>query len=117
MAISRLLTLEAEGDDHLGLALFHAFDAKVNAEITQGVGYNWDAEILIAGKKAVPLRREMAGLIEGIFRAYPYTPLSPKQWEFPKNWQRRLESFCDHIMCRDTKPRRKSKSRKSKSKP
>lgn len=38
MAISRLLTLDTEKEDHLGLALFQAFDAKVNAEITQGVG-------------------------------------------------------------------------------
>ena len=44
MAISRLLTLDTEKEDHLGLALFQAFDAKVNAEITQGVEYNWDAE-------------------------------------------------------------------------
>ena len=48
----RLLTLDTEKEDHLGLALFQAFDAKVNAEITQGVGYNWDAEILVPGRRA-----------------------------------------------------------------
>jgi 20S proteasome alpha/beta subunit len=116
MAISRLLTLEAEKDDHLGLALFQAFDAKVNAEITQGVGYNWDAEILISGKKAVPLRSEMSTLVENIFSAHPYTPLSTKQYEFPKRWQERLSTYCDHIMGHDAKPRHRSKSRTSKSK-
>jgi len=117
MAISRLLTLDTEKEDHLGLALFQAFDAKVNAEITQGVGYNWDAEILVPGKKAVPLRSDMALLIENVYRAYPYTPLSPQRYDFPKKWDKRLFRFCEHIMGRDTKQHsRKSTSPKSRPK-
>jgi len=122
MAISRLLILEADLADHLGLALFQAFDAKVNAEVTQGVGYNWDAEILLPCKKAVPLRQDVALLIENIYRAHPYTPFRRRfEYQFPKNWDRRLFTFCERVMGRKSKQRhpyrRKSASQKSKSKP
>jgi hypothetical protein len=114
MAISRLLTLDSEKDDHLGLALFQAFDAKVNAEITQGVGYNWDAEVLVPGKKAIPLRTDMALLIENIYRAHPYTPFPKRQYKFPRNWQGRLYRYCEHLMGRNVRSTRRSTSQSAK---
>jgi hypothetical protein len=117
MAISRLLLLESEPIDQLGVVIFNGFDAKVNAEVTQGVGYNWDAELLIPGKKAIPLNKDITLLIENLYGAYPYTPFPRKRkYKFPKNWDKRLFAFCERVMGRAPKPRRKSVSRKSKSK-
>jgi hypothetical protein len=40
--------LDSNKNDAIALALYQAFDAKVNAEIVQSVGYTWDAEILMS---------------------------------------------------------------------
>jgi len=115
MAISRMLVLEADLNDHLGLALFQAFDAKVNAEVTQGVGYNWDAEILVPNKKAIPLRSDIANLVENVYRAYPYTPFPRKvNYKFPKHWNRRLCDFCDRVVGRNLPTKGRRPARKAK---
>lgn len=102
MAISRLLVLESLKEDALPLAIYQAFDSKVNAEIMQGVGYNWDAEILVSGKKAEEVPRKIKTLVEEIYESLPLTPLPlrkiKKERSYPKDWQIKLESFCSRIM-------------------
>jgi len=102
MAISRLLILESLKEDSLPLALYQAFDSKVNAEVMQGVGYNWDAEILVAGKKAKEVPRGIRNLVEAIYESFPLTPLplrrKNKQRHFPKAWKARLDIFCKQVI-------------------
>jgi hypothetical protein len=110
-ALARLLQLDANKNDGIGMALYQAFEAKVHAELVQGVGYSWDAEILIVGKsKNVPER--IVRLIENIYAAYPKTPLNKKQWKSPRNYKSRLNRYISELL-NDPKPRRRSTARKS----
>jgi 20S proteasome alpha/beta subunit len=102
MAISRLLVLESLKEDSLPLALYQAFDSKVNAEVMQGVGYNWDAEILVSGKKAVEVPGSVRNLVESVYECLPLTPLllrkRQKERKYPKEWKSRLDTFCNRVM-------------------
>ena len=53
-AVARLLILDSKKENALEVVLYQVFEAKVNAEVVQNVGYNWDAEILIPGNEAIP---------------------------------------------------------------
>lgn len=75
-AIARLLILEARIEDRLELALYQAFDAKVNAEIVETVGYNWDVEVLVPGYKAIPVPNPVARVIERAYEDFPLTPIA-----------------------------------------
>ena len=46
--------MDSKKENALEVALYQVFEAKVNAEVVQNVGYNWDAEILIPGNEAIP---------------------------------------------------------------
>ena len=130
-ALSRLLVLEAQKDDELDLALYQAFDAKVNAEVVEDVGYNWDAEILVPGREAIPVPPYAVQIIESLYRDFPLTPIvkgnkaNPSQTTEKKNKEihkkrlEKLSKFVDSVLKMATKPspHRKSVPRKSKSKP
>ena len=102
MAISRLLILESLKEDALPLAIYQAFDSKVNAEVMQGVGYNWDAEILVSGTEAQEVPKRIRSLVEGIYESLPLTPLPlrkrRREHAYPKNWQEKLDTFCKKVM-------------------
>lgn len=90
-ALARLLMLDSTPRDSIGMALYQAFDAKVNAELVQSVGYDWDAEILIPGKtRNVPTR--IVRLMENVYAAFPKTPFAKRRWKNPRNWKPRLKS-------------------------
>lgn len=108
-ALARLLMLDAQKRDHIALALYQAFDAKVNAEIVQSVGYSWDAEILVAGKsKNVP--PHILTLIDNVYAAFPKDPYARRRYKYPRNWKRRLHLYL--VGALEDKPKR-SASRKS----
>jgi 20S proteasome alpha/beta subunit len=114
-ALARLLTLETQKKDKLPEALYQAFDAKVNAEIDQGVGTRWDAEVLVAGKKAIAVEDTYIELIDNVWRVFPDSPYWKKQLKYPKNWKNRLKRYCDRIMGSTAASTPKSTSRRSKS--
>jgi hypothetical protein len=99
-AIARMLQLEAVREDALPLALYQIFDAKVNAEIMQGVGYSTDAEILVKDRKKtvkVPIR--IIRLIDNVFMSHPNTPFSSERSpQAPRRWESRLQQFANSVM-------------------
>lgn len=117
-ALARLLMLDSNKNDSIALALYQAFDAKVNAEIVQSVGYAWDAEILMPGKsKNVP--RNIINFVENVYAAFPKDPFMKQRWKYPRgNWKKRLHNYLVELLeDSPTRPRRKLTPRKSTSKP
>jgi hypothetical protein len=125
-AISRLLILETKKKDSLVLSLYQSFEAKVNAEVVEDVGYNWDAEILVPGIRAIPVPRGIIRTIEKAYEDFPLTPFVPSR-AFPRKTvsfssdrgtTKQLFDFADSVLARakPKRPFRKSSSRKSKSK-
>jgi hypothetical protein len=112
-AIARLLILDTDEKDKLALALYQAFDAKANAEVTQGVGYGWDAEILVPGVPAITVPREIITILENLMRSHPETPFPTKVGAKPVRWKQRLASFSKKVLAR-AKPStaRRSKGRR-----
>ena len=105
-AIARLLTTETDKNDALLKALYGVIDAKVNAEINQGVGYDWDAEILVAGKtKSVRVPKTIMDLIDGLFGSFPNTPFDPFCRAEPKNWNDRLVDYSRKVLPKGDLPK------------
>lgn len=102
-AISRLLFSEHKRNHPIERVLYDCFDAKANAEIAVGVGYEWDAEIILGGKLGshiVP--KEIKELIEKVWGRYqrsPFEKYDPKEYEKgpPKDWREKLEMFSNSI--------------------
>jgi 20S proteasome alpha/beta subunit len=93
-ALARLMDLNTSKRDDLVKALYGAFDAKARAEIMQGVGYGWDAEILPAGKsKAIPIPDRFIHLIDDAYNAFPSSPFDSTAMRSPKDWHLRLGRF------------------------
>ena len=92
----------------LPLALYQAFDAKVNAEIMQGVGYGCDAAILVRGQnKRSNVPRAIIRLIDNVFMSHPNTPFkSEDRLKAPRLWNDKLNNFASHVMGRNARPRR-----------
>jgi hypothetical protein len=108
-AIERLLWIEISKREDLATVLYEVFDAKANAEIVQGVGYEWDAEVMVAGKKAKRVPRDIKRLIEKVFEENTQSPFKKKH--FPDNWKRKLKEFSQDVLATP------SASQKSKPKP
>jgi 20S proteasome alpha/beta subunit len=117
-ALARLLMLDSDRSDSISLALYQAFDAKVNAELVQSVGYFWDAEILIPGKcKNVP--KHVIRLIDNVYAALPKEPFSPKKkrYKYPRRWESRLGKYLTNLLePQARRPHQKSVPQRSKSK-
>jgi len=106
-AIARLLILEARKEDQLGLALYQAFDAKVNAEVVEDVGFNWDAEILVPGRPAIRVPDRVVRLIERAYENLPLTPFASgsrkaaqtmASLKMSAKLAKRLTSFVDSVL-------------------
>lgn len=130
-AIARLLILEAREEDRLELALYQSFDAKVNAEIVEDVGFNWDVEVLVPGRTAIKVPDKIARVIEKAYNDLPLTPLtfgSDKHFKkvaagltIKREAAKKLSDFAKDVLEKGQpmkpSPRRKSSPKKSKSKP
>jgi hypothetical protein len=98
-AIARLLSLEAEKTDPLATALYNVFDAKVNAEILQGIGYRWDAEILVRGNpKSFKVPRNIVSLMDRVYSGFPRTPFDVDNPNIPDKWWDRIDKFLVRVM-------------------
>ncbi len=96
-AKSRLLFSEHKRIHSIERTLYDAFDAKAFAEMSQGVGYEWDATIITkSGFHPVP--EDIKKLIEKVWarsNRSPFDKYNPKEDEKspPKNWKEQLAEF------------------------
>ncbi len=103
-AMSRLLSMDTSKNDELAKSLYGAFDAKVNAEIMQGVGFDWDAEILPSGRrKSVPVPGSIINLIDRVYSAFPRSPFDDAN-RSPKEWHNKLGKFTRKIFPKAKNP-------------
>ncbi len=106
-ALGKFLWLETSRTASLARVLYEAFLAKVEAEIVQGVGYEWDAEILVRGNKAVEVPKKIQKIIEQIFYVAVHSPFAKPGDEDdklddddipPRDWKARLNKFAESVM-------------------
>jgi 20S proteasome alpha/beta subunit len=90
-AIERLLWAEIRKGEALERVLYEVFDAKANAEIVQGVGYEWDAEVMVAAKPTKRVPSNIKRIIEKVFEENTGSPFERKR--FPDNWKEKLIEF------------------------
>jgi hypothetical protein len=124
-ALARLLSVEADKTDALATALYNVFDAKVNAEIMQGIGYGWDAEILVRGSpKSFKVPRNIVSLMDRVYTGFPRSPFDVSNPKLPDHWWDRLATFIQRVMpssemppvatfTKKKRPSKRSTSRKS----
>jgi hypothetical protein len=73
IANSRLLWSDYEPSFKFGRALFDVFDAKANAEMSPGVGFSWDSQILFGDeRRSVP--KNIKELIERSWSEHNRSP-------------------------------------------
>lgn len=96
-AVARLLFSEHKRTHSIERSLYDAFDAKAFAEMSQGVGYAWDAMVILEnGFHEVP--EDIKKLIEKVWakeNRSPFDNYNPKEDEKgpPKDWKKRLSDF------------------------
>ena len=111
-AVSRLLFAEHKREHDIERVLFDAFDAKANAEMAVGVGYAWDASIILGGKlgaEDVPI--EIKELIKKVWSRHNQSPFDSKIHTkgLEKGWRERLQEFSESVILKKI---RQSTSRK-----
>jgi len=100
-ATSRLLWEETDRDDPLGTALYEVFHAKVQAEIIQGVGYLWDAYIIVPGKNLTEVKLPVIRAIENLFEEATLSPFDKtkrKPEDVHKRWIRTVTEFAKRTL-------------------
>lgn len=104
-AVGRLMFIDSDRDDSLAKVLWDTFDAKVQAEIMQGVGYDWDAHVLLKSKpnEIVPVPREMRKLMDGAWKHFSGPSLfdtePPEPHDIPpSDWKEQIRSFTDGLV-------------------
>jgi hypothetical protein len=97
---SRIIWSETDRDESLESVMYDVFDAKVSAEIVQGVGYKWDWRIL-TGKRPRRVPTRISELIDKLWIASNRSPLAEplgKQERPSKNWKKRLADFSASVL-------------------
>ena len=72
-AVSKLLWSSTERRHPIERVLYDAFDAKANAEMAVGVGYEWDAAVIVPGK-VVRVPKRIKDLIEKAWSQHDRSP-------------------------------------------
>lgn len=95
---------ESDCDHPLARVLWESFDAKVQAEIMRGVGYSWDACILLQSDplKAheVPdsLQKVMDKAISELISS-PFDPEpTPPDEKVPDDWKEQITRFAETLI-------------------
>jgi hypothetical protein len=101
-AISRLLWSEWKRSYPVERVLFDAFDAKANAEMAVGVGYDWDATILTNDHQLHEVPPDIKDLIEKAWSRWTRSPFHVREKDDlgppPKDWKDRLQAYVKSIM-------------------
>ncbi len=99
VAIGTLLDSHMDRGDDLEEALYEVFDAKAHAELIQGVGFDWDARIIPAGKKAVPVKRAILNLVGRVWEDATASPFHKAFGKFrDRDWKKRLKSWARQVL-------------------
>jgi len=107
-AVSRLLFSEHKRIHPVGRTLYDLFDAKANAEMAVGVGYEWDAVVILKNGYH-DVTEEIKNLIERVWVKFTRSPFerydSKKDMEPPpKNWEEKLDSLIALLVAKPTNP-------------
>jgi 20S proteasome alpha/beta subunit len=104
-ALSHLLSMATSKKDEIPEALYQAFDAKVKSEIRQGIGYDSDAEILVAGRnKSIPVPHNIIELLDRVYSAFPLSPFDQHVERSPKDWHIKMWRFSRKIFPKSKMP-------------
>jgi hypothetical protein len=107
-AISRLLFSEHKRTHSIGRTLYDMFDAKANAEMAIGVGYEWDA-VLIQRNGYHDVTDKIKKLIERVWVKFSRSPFEKYNRKEdmeppPKNWEEELDSLIAALVAKPTNP-------------
>lgn len=107
-AISRLLFAEHKRIHSIGRTLYDLFDAKANAEMAVGVGYEWDA-VVIMKNGYHDVTQEIKDLVEQAwskFNRSPFEPYNRKEHVDPppRKWKEKLDSLIGALVEKPTNP-------------
>src|ERR1700685_918796 len=103
-AVSRLLFSAHKAAHTIERVLYDCFDAKANAEMAVGVGFEWDAEILLGGTLgSYQVPREIKEIIESAWSKYQRSPFEKFDRKEhgegpPRDWKEILQEFSDLIV-------------------
>jgi hypothetical protein len=107
-AISRMLWSDYKRSSPIERVLYDAFDAKANAELAVGVGFKWDAAIILPNRMPLKVSEEIKDLIESVWDEYTRSPF--EKWNpktdappLPKSWKAKLRKYFADITA-DTEP-------------
>lgn len=105
-AVSRLLFAEFKREHDIERALFEVFDAKANAEMAIGVGYEWDATVVLGGMLgAHDVPKDIKEIIEKVWgraNRSPFEKFDSKEHEsVPRDWKEQLESFSIRVITKN----------------
>jgi hypothetical protein len=107
-AVSRLLFAEHKRVHSIGRTLYDLFDAKANAEMAVGVGYEWEA-VVISKNGYHDVTEEIKNLIERAWAKYNRSPFEKynrkEHMELPpNNWEEGLDSLIASLVAKTTNP-------------
>jgi hypothetical protein len=98
---ARIIWSETDRSESLESVMYDVFDAKVAAEIVQGVGYKWDWRILVAGKRPRKVSERISRIIDRSWVAANRSPFADrlgKRERPPRNWKRQLATFSAQVL-------------------
>lgn len=100
-ATSRIAWLETESSESLPSVFYDVFDAKVNSEIIQGVGYEWDGRVLVTGKAPIEIPKKIKRLVDQMWMCNnrsPYADPLDDDDIAPRTWKSQMQNFCDECL-------------------
>jgi len=106
-ARNHLIWSEFDKKDSLDSVLYDVFNAKCATEVLQGIGYEWDWRIIIAGSRPRPLPDRIDALVDKVWVTINRSPFSEKlakKDRAPNDWKRRLNKFSEKLL-NDSKTR------------
>lgn len=95
-ATGRLLWEEYKRGWPLEEVLYSVFDAKAHSEQIQGVGFRWDAKIIV-GKKVIAVKGSIKSLVEKVFEHFEQSPFKTRRSAEPKNWGENLRAYAQGL--------------------
>lgn len=100
-ARGRIIWSETDRAEPLESVMYDVFDAKVAAEIIQGVGYIWDWRILVSGKRPRKVPEKIGRIIDRAWSAANRSPFAEPlrtRERPPRNWKRQLQIFATKVL-------------------
>jgi 20S proteasome alpha/beta subunit len=100
-AVARLLFSEHKRTNPIHRAVYDLFDAKANAEMSAGVGYEWDVKVLHAGRIIFDFTDGPKKLIEKVWAKYNRSPFDKRGKDDlgapPRDWKQVFQDISNDI--------------------